>query len=73
MTFIYIFSIKPKYDDHYMKLAKYAERVCLYLDYDQVVNLVKNMKQKTNEKHCNLENPVSEMMMKFQINWPRLN
>ena len=63
MTLIYIFSFKPQYDDHYMKLAKYAERVCLYLDYDQVVNLVKNMKQKTNEKLRNLENPVSEMMM----------
>ena len=38
-----------------MKLAKYAERAGLYLDYDQVVNLVKNMKQKTNEKLHNLE------------------
>ena len=38
-----------------MKLAKYAERAGLYLDYDQVVNLVKNMNQKTNKKLHNLE------------------
>ena len=38
-----------------MKLAKYVERHGLYLDYDQVVNLVKNMKQKTNEKLRKLE------------------
>ena len=38
-----------------MKLAQYAERQGLYIDYEQVYNLVKNMKQKTNEKLCNLE------------------
>ena len=40
---------------HFMKLAEYAERFGLFLNYDQVYNLVKNMKQKTNEKLRNLE------------------
>ena len=35
---------------HYMKLAAHAMKFGLSLDYEQAYNLVKNMKQKTNEK-----------------------
>ena len=35
---------------HYLKLAAYAMKFGLSLDYDQAYNLVKNMKQTTNDK-----------------------
>ena len=40
---------------HYLKLAAYAEKFGLFLNYDQVFNLVKNMKQRTSKKLRNLE------------------
>ena len=40
---------------HYLKLAAYAEKFGLFLNYDQVFNLVKNMKQRASEKLRNLE------------------
>ena len=40
---------------HYMKLAEYATKFGLSLDYDKAYNLVKNMKAKTKEKLKKLE------------------
>ena len=41
---------RAKKKTHYMKLAAYAMKFGLSLDYDQAYNLVKNMKQTTNDK-----------------------
>ena len=40
-----------------MKLAAHAMKFGLSLDYEQAYNLVKNMKQKTNEKLRKLDQP----------------
>ena len=41
---------RAKKKTHYMKLAAYAMKFGLSLDYDQAYNLVKNMKQTTKDK-----------------------